>query len=77
MNIIINSGIRPNCICCGKPLKSWNPLIEKEECVPCIANRISDALMDIVNKQLNKYVPNNTNECGPPLAACENTQIVV
>jgi len=57
MDIIILSGQRPNCPICGKPLKSWNPLIEHEECVPCIADRISNELMKIVDKQLQKYSP--------------------
>lgn len=52
MDIIILSGERPNCSCCGKPLASWNPLIENEECVPCIANRISDALIEEIKKHI-------------------------
>jgi len=54
MNIIIASGERPNCSVCKKPLKSWNPLIKDEECVPCTADRISNHLIEIVRKSFNK-----------------------
>lgn len=57
MNIIIFSGERPNCASCGKPLPSWNPLEKNEECVPCIANRISDHMIKFIQKELDKIKP--------------------
>lgn len=73
MNIIILSGERPNCSSCGMPLPSWNPLQKNEECKKCESERFGAFWESYFNKLFQK----NTNEGGPPLAACENTQIVV
>lgn len=56
MDIIILPGSRPNCSICGKPLESWNPLIEDEECTPCVAERISNELIKIVDQQLKHEI---------------------
>lgn len=62
MDIIILSGQRPNCASCGKPLPSWNPLIENEECIPCIADRVSDKLMEYVHNAIKSYQPPYENK---------------
>ena len=43
---------RPKCKTCKELAKEWNPFQEEYECVKCIANKISDSLLEIVKKQL-------------------------
>ncbi len=61
MDITIIRMARPNCASCGKPLESWSPYIENEECVPCIANGISDKLIACIQNDFDKFNANKNN----------------
>lgn len=54
MNTIKIISPQPKCKLCGKLMNEWNPFAKEHEHTQCTANRISDALIEIVKKQLNK-----------------------
>lgn len=43
---------QPKCKTCGKLMLEWNAFADEHEHVECIAQRISESLMQIVKKQL-------------------------
>lgn len=45
---------QPKCITCNLPMLSWNPFADTHEHVGCTADRISDNLLQILKKELNK-----------------------
>lgn len=42
----------PKCTSCGKNMKEWNPFSEKHEHIECIADRISNKLVNKLREQL-------------------------
>ena len=45
---------QPTCKTCGFKMKEWNPFADEHEHAECISSRISEGLIKILRKQLNK-----------------------
>ena len=43
---------QPKCRTCGKLMIEWNPFAEVHEHIDCIANRISDKIIENIKKQM-------------------------
>jgi hypothetical protein len=56
MNITVIYTERPKCKNCGKEMKDWNIFSDEHEHehVNCIADRISDSIMKVINEQFSK-----------------------
>ena len=50
---IIIMGTHPKCRICGKPMKSWNAFAQEHTHSMCLANEISEKLINVVKIELN------------------------
>ena len=45
---------QPKCKTCGKIMLEWNAFADEHEHIECIAERVSESLMEIIKEQFEK-----------------------